>query len=112
MEAPQRSEQQPFRQALIDYYKRADPAGTHYAKCMLLDEPLPDVIACRIWMRAASSDELAILFDLLPESVNCPRNGLLLCKPIEDAFDALRACFYWDFFFKCVQIPRRRRDAP
>ena len=97
-----RSEQQPFRKAVISYYERA--SSDQFAKCMLLDKSLHNVIAGHIWMRAANRDDVTVLFDLPPEAVNSPRNGLLLYKPIEQMFDELRVCFYWDFMAERIKF--------
>lgn len=100
-------EEADFRVALIKFYERAnqtDPAAC--PRCMILDAPLREthhVIASHIWKSATRGRGLE-QFNLDRDDLNDPRNGLLLAKPIEDAFDSKRLCFIWHNDGQCFKL--------
>jgi len=66
---------------------------------MILGECFPKhlVIASHIWKRSTNGAGLEE-FNLKEDDINNPRNGMLLCKEIELAFDSKRLCFLVDRF--------------
>jgi len=109
----------PFKESLITYYdrqagyhpKEVDKDGEPLAllRCMVLDKPLitPKVCASHLWSHSRA-DDLPLLGLASTETEN-PRNGLLLAKSIEVAFDKKEACFLYNpfdqKFYFCVLNP-------
>jgi len=94
-----RSEQEGFKDALVTNYQRQGPAhpnGTQTLICMVVNKPMHKgrVIASHI----AKHEKLAKmkLYGLQETDINDPRNGLLLAKKIQDAFDVKHVCFNYD----------------
>ena len=84
-----KDEQADFKNSLIAFYKRGnEQSSRNEVKCMMLDIFLPreSVIASHIWKYSTEGQGLED-FGLSPRHLSDPRNGLLLCKAIEDAFD-------------------------
>jgi len=91
-------EQQEFRKKLLTYYECEDnqnhPSQT---RCMLLNEWIQkDVIAAHI-LPYKSVDHLNSVGLKTPDIMN-ERNGMMLYKTLEKAFDELEVCFCWDPF--------------
>lgn len=63
-----------------------------FQKCMVTGEK-KDVIAAHILPRRTDLDIVKKL-SLTKDDINSPRNGIFLCKGIEEAFDNLRISFY------------------
>lgn len=64
---------------------------------MVLDKSFiwGDVCAAHIWKFCTEGAGLE-WFGLQSTDLSNPRNGLLLCKPIEEAFDTKRICFVYN----------------
>jgi hypothetical protein len=92
-----KEEQVAFKAALITFYQRNHPSDSNLLKCMILDEFFPKrfVIASHIWKHCTRGEGLRD-FGLLEDDVSNCRNGLLMCKEIELAFDTMRLCFLVD----------------
>ena len=90
-------EQTAFKDSLVQHYQRGVPGNTSHLKCMLLDKPLPrdQVRAAHIWKFCTQGEGLGA-FGLVKTDLSNPRNGMLLCVPIEEAFDIKRVCFIYD----------------
>ena len=88
-----RSQQKRFRTKLIRAYG-AKLSDEKKLRCMLLNTPLPsnDVIAVHLFRWRWKDKCHRLSFDDIDDT----RNGLLLYKPIEWAFDAGRICFWKD----------------
>jgi len=110
-----KEDQQDFKDALIDFYKREDPTQRGNIFCMILDRSYPrkKIIAGHIWSSCTRGKGLKE-FGLKESDLNEPRNGLLLAEAIEKAFDTKRVCFMWDPLQKqiklCVLDPSLRND--
>jgi len=89
-----RVEQQDFKNSLVSYYKCSHPNNANLLKCMVLNRfyDRPMVIASHIWKYCTHGDGLPE-FGLHERDINSNRNGMLLCKDIEKAFDLKRICF-------------------
>ena len=89
-------EQGPFKVNLIQHYQRADPNIPANLICMVLNQSLPSqfVIAAHIYM--FSHTKKLRKFGLGESNINDPRNGLLLAKAIETAFDFKHVCFLYN----------------
>lgn len=91
-----RTEQEDFKNRLIDYYERngVQPGDV---KCMILDTDLPrkDVVAAHLWKRATRGKGLQLL-GLPRDAVHHVRNGLLLHRSIEAEFDDKNICFLYN----------------
>jgi hypothetical protein len=89
-------EQQAFKTELINYYQRQDPNNPNNLLCMLLNKSLPknEVIAFHIYKHAFPTHLDA--FGIDQAEINNPRNGLLLAKKIEEAFDVKHVCFLYN----------------
>jgi len=100
-----KTEQKEFKEALIDYYQRADPNQPNNLFCMILNRSIQrdQVIASHIWKFATHGEGLEE-FGLDKSDVSSPRNGLLLAKPIENAFDSKQVCFCYDPFNKKLKL--------
>ena len=60
-----------------------------------LQLPYDFVAASHIWKQAKGGSGMFELFRLTPSDADGPRNGLLLAKPIEKAFDRKDVCFLY-----------------
>jgi len=94
-----KSEQAPFKDSLINTYQRAGPlhsSGAQQVLCMVLNKPLvkSKVIASHLW-KHAEAKRISIL-GLDEDDINDSRNGLLLAKIIEEAFDIKHVCFLYN----------------
>ncbi len=87
-------EQESFKTSLIQFYQRQDPSDDKRLRCMILNDFFPRqlVIASHIWKYCTRGRGLEE-FGLNEEDLNSPRNGILMCKEIEQAFDTKRLCF-------------------
>lgn len=97
-ESKRSKEEQPaFKDALIAFYQRQHPSDPHLLKCMVLDDFFPKtlVIASHIWKHCTHGEGLDE-FGLQENDLSNPRNGILMCKEIEQAFDTKRLCFLVD----------------
>ena len=88
-----------FKNELIELYSAviSRPRGLQWVYCMITREflPKPWVIASHIWKRAWHQHTFSMMGF---ENINDPRNGLLLFKPFEWAFDVGKICFLPDGF--------------
>lgn len=91
-----RTEQQDFKEALIEYYERGVPGST-LIRCMILDRPLPSQIvrASHLWKRSTLGVGLQLL-GLDDEDVHNMRNGILVHEQIEMGFDKKDLCFVYN----------------
>lgn len=82
--------QQKFKNELINYYQCGDPANMNKIKCMILNQFLnkSDVIASHI-IPLEKASTLVLTGHSRTEKWS-PRNGLLLYKPIDQAFENLQ----------------------
>jgi hypothetical protein len=114
-----------FRKNVIAFYERQEQKGGP-VKCQVLNVPLApgEVIAAHIFKAATRGMGLDKI-GLKPRDVRNPRNGLVLAKKIEEAFDQQKVCFLWDFIhqqlvFTVVDrrlldkevLPQRTTDEP
>jgi hypothetical protein len=92
-----KEEQESFKCDLISYYQRQHPTDNKLLKCMVLYDFFPRhlVIASHIWKYCTRGKRLEE-FGLKEDDLNNPRNGLLMCGAIEQAFDIKRLCFLVD----------------
>jgi len=69
--------------------------------CQILNIPIPSehVIGAHIWKFETKGEGLKT-FGIPEKDINSVRNGLLLCKKVEEAFDCMRVCFVYDFLNK------------
>lgn len=83
-----------FRKAVIGYY------GLGEERCMITSIPGAgrDLTEGHIWPHGQAESILLHRFNLSPDDVKDPRNGLLLLTPIEKAFDHKRLCFVYNPF--------------
>lgn len=90
------AEQEGFKRSLAKYYKRKSIWRMKQLKCMITDEwhDYSDVIASHIWM--ASEGRLLYKFNLAYADLYSPRNGFLVLKDIENAFDRKHLCFLYN----------------
>lgn len=90
-------EEQTFKDALIAFYQRQHPSDPQLLKCMVLHDFFPRhlVIATHIWKHCTHGEGLDE-FGLQESDLSNPRNGILMCKEIEHAFDTKRLCFLVD----------------
>jgi hypothetical protein len=88
-------EDQKFKKNLKSFYKRS---VDNRVKCQILNTPMnsEDIIGAHIWKRATNGEGLEE-FGLVPADIDNARNGLLLTKGIEHAFDHLQVCFLYNF---------------
>ena len=104
-----KSEQKEFKDNLIAFYQRGVPQPAEKQsvrlKCMILDEVFQrDVVkAAHLWKDCTHGEGLE-LFGLTHLDVGSPRNGLLLYKTIEEAFDNKRLCFLWNPLQKVLTL--------
>jgi hypothetical protein len=118
-----RGNNQAFKDTLVTFYDRGAPnhpteVGTDgnplaQIRCMLLDKPIVThkVCAAHIW-RHSRADDL-VLFGLPSTEINNLRNGLLLAKSIEVAFDKKQVCFLYNpfdqkFYFRVLDPALRQ----
>jgi hypothetical protein len=80
-----------FRKSLIDFY------GVKV--CMLSGDADPD--GAHIWPFCTGGQGLSS-FELYPQDLNNPRNGLLLKTDIVEAFELRELCFLWDGLRSCL----------
>ena len=95
-------EQSDFKKSLIKYYQRGP--GTRIwrygkLKCMVTNKWFSAdlVIASHIWMTKTRGKGLS-RFGLSVADLNNARNGLLMLKDIEDAFDKKQVCILYQPF--------------
>jgi len=88
------SEQTDWKEKLKQYYERHAKKQPAMIKCMITNEALPssEVKASHIWKRSTNGRGLKS-FKLSASDVSTTRNGLLLSKAIEEAFDVKEVCF-------------------
>ncbi|GIM08234.1 hypothetical protein Vretimale_12316 [Volvox reticuliferus] len=82
-----------FKEELQDYYDN-QPAEEEYRylRCMLLDVALPLAMVTGAHLfKYCWRAKMNMILEL--SNINHPRNGLLLCKGLEHAFDDSRICF-------------------
>jgi len=85
-----------FKRAIVEYYGRGAPNGKLMCQVLNRDYPSADVIASHIWKSETRGEGLEH-FGLQKTDIHNNRNGLLLCKGIEEAFDRKQVCFIYDF---------------
>jgi hypothetical protein len=92
-----RVEQNDFKESLISYYQCAHSTDSKVVKCMVLNSFFPRhlVKASHIWKYCTEGEGLKE-FGLQPSDLNNPRNGILMCEAIEEAFDVKQLCFLID----------------
>lgn len=92
-----KEEQEAFKEVLIVFYQRQHPSDPKLLRCMVLDDFFPRqlVIASHIWKHCTRGEGLDE-FGLREDDLSNPRNGILMCKEIEQAFDTKRLCFLVD----------------
>lgn len=97
-EGRSQSEQQDFKNALTKYYMRRSWFNKKI-RCMVTNEwhAYGNVIAGHIWMAKTRGKGLP-KFGLNISDLASPRNGLLVLKDIENAFDQKRLCFLYQPF--------------
>ena len=91
------TEQATFKDGMIKYYKRKSRFPfTNQLKCMVTGEwhGRGDVIAAHIWMSKTRGKGLP-KFGLSITDLTSPRNGFLVLKDIEEAFDRKQLCFLY-----------------
>eukprot|EP01119_Soliformovum_irregulare_P012165 TRINITY_DN3147_c0_g1_i3.p1 TRINITY_DN3147_c0_g1~~TRINITY_DN3147_c0_g1_i3.p1 ORF type:complete len:522 (-),score=57.00 TRINITY_DN3147_c0_g1_i3:61-1626(-) len=88
-----------WKNQLIIHYNCAHSDREDLIKCMITNKfhNRHFVRAAHIWMAHTGGKGLE-KFGLSTNDLNHVRNGLLLCKPIEKAFDRKNVCFLWDPF--------------
>ena len=91
------TKQKSFKEALADYYNCRIKGHTNKLKCMLtgLQLPYDFLAAAHIWKKAKGGSGMFELFRLKPSDADDPRNGLLLARRIEEAFDRKDVCFLY-----------------
>ena len=91
-----------FKNKLIEFYFRRHPSRFNI-KCMLSGYELPSktVIGAHLFKSCWASDCKARLGF---ENINDPRNGLLLFKPFEFAFDNSHICFQFNREFETFHL--------
>jgi hypothetical protein len=89
-----RVEQCEFKESLATYYDRRHSSETKLLKCMILNKffPYHEVRASHIWKYSTKGAGLGE-FGLNESDLSSPRNGMLMCISIEEAFDVKRLCF-------------------
>jgi len=92
-----REESTDFKNNLITFYDCAHPTDLRQIKCMVLNQFFRKntVIASHIWKFCTEGEGLTD-FNLEPADLNSNRNGLLMSKAIEEAFDVKGVCFLID----------------
>jgi len=88
-----------FRRKVIKYYKREFNSST---LCMLTNELCEDYNskAAHIWPASKSTSSSLDRLGMHHADIASPRNGLLILRTIEQAFDLKRCCFIYDPFKK------------
>ena len=77
-------EQHEFKESLAEFYDRKHRSDRGKLKCMILNKYFP-------------YHEVGLLeFSLNENDISSPRNGMLMCTSIEEAFDVKRLCFLVD----------------
>ena len=92
-----------FKERLLAYYGRKALNGD--VLCQVANEPFPSavVIGAHIWKFETKGVGLAA-FGLSESDVESCRNGLLLLKGLEDAFDHMRVCFLYNFLHRTFEL--------
>jgi hypothetical protein len=92
-----KQEQQAFKESLIPFYVCQHHSNPHLLRCMVLNDFFPRhlVIGSHIWKSCTHGDGLEE-FGLQVNDLINPRNGILMCKEIEQAFDTKKLCFLVD----------------
>ena len=90
-------EQHEFKESLAEFYDRKHRSDRGKLKCMILKKYFPyhEVRASHIWKYATRGVGLQE-FRLNENDISSPRNGMLMCTSIEEAFDVKRLCFLVD----------------
>jgi hypothetical protein len=86
-----------FKRAVVDFYQRRVTTGPLdrilTARCMISDEEFEYKDLCPAHLVKHCKPELMSLYGLTPLDVDNPRNGILVLKQIEIAFDHKDLCF-------------------
>lgn len=92
-----REENPDFKKKLITFYGCAHPTNPREIKCMILNEFLPKelVIGAHIFKVSTKGQGLED-FGLKKTDLFSEKNGMLLYKSIEKAFDVKDLCFLYD----------------
>ena len=92
-----RHQQDTFKLKLINLYQRRSPDKPDSIRCMVLDVDVsPDsIIAAHIWPASTNGRGLR-RFNLDATCLNEGRNGLLLHRAIEKAFERKQICFVFN----------------
>ena len=92
-----KEEQETFKVDLLSFYQCHHPSDPKLVRCMVLGDFFPRhlVIASHIWKHCTHGEGLDE-FGLREIDLNNPRNGIWMCKEIEQAFDTKRLCFLID----------------
>ena len=100
-----RYQQDTFILKLVHFYQRQSENKPDSIRCMVLDiDVLPEsIIAAHIWPASTNGCGLR-RFNLDSNCLNDARNGLLLHKLIERAFDRKQICFVFDEINECLKV--------
>jgi hypothetical protein len=93
-----RIESQEFKEALVTYYQCSSPDTTSTdLMCMVTQKMFPrnEVIGSHI-VKHATQGTTMHLYGLGATDIDSPRNGFLVLKSIEEAFDRKELCFLYD----------------
>ena len=106
------SKRKEFKRALIDrYFPKNESGQQEQVKCMLTSST-DNVAAAHLVPHSRACDLKR--FNLSKGVINSAKNGLLLDKHVEEAFDELTITFLWNFLtndFYCVVVdPELRKD--
>lgn len=94
-----------FPDAVMSWYGSAAAGGVAPArrKCQVMGDKGHDVIGAHLYKSATNGLHLEKI-GIAPQDVNCGRNGLMLSKGIEDAFDHLLVCFLYNKTSKTLHL--------
>ncbi|PRP87489.1 hypothetical protein PROFUN_00700 [Planoprotostelium fungivorum] len=87
-----------FRKKVIAHYRQGKFRGRKRLVCHLSGEKHDKSLISAAHILPLCRSSLMPLYGLKEDTINSPRNNLLLCKPIEEAFDN-RDCGVWDICF-------------
>jgi len=87
-----------FKRRLVEFYDCKDKDDSSKLFCQVLGRSYgsENVIGSHIWKHETKGEGLDD-FGIASTEIDSVRNGLILCKGIEEAFDCLRVCFLYDF---------------
>jgi hypothetical protein len=87
-----------FKRRLVEFYDCADKKDSKKLFCQVLGRSYgsENVIGSHIWKHETKGEGLED-FGIAATEIDSARNGLIMCKGVEEAFDCLRVCFLYDF---------------